>query len=83
MNRPRYPTGVEIHAGDRIVFQGRVARVLFIKDFDDFSEFAADILASDWDFISGRGIFLEFEGSDCRGYDSFCEHDGITLLSRR
>jgi hypothetical protein len=83
MNRPRYPTGEEIRAGDRIVFQGRGARVLFIKHFDDFSEFAAGVLASDWDFISDRTIFLEFEGGDCGGYDGFCEHDGISLLLRQ
>ncbi|MEZ6036806.1 MAG: hypothetical protein R3F29_04965 [Planctomycetota bacterium] len=83
MNRPRYPTGDEIRAGDAIVFQGQGARVLFIKQVDGFSEFAPGVLAEDWDFMSDGTIFLEFEDGGCCGYDGFCDHDGITLVSRQ
>ena len=82
MKRPRYPTGEEIHAGDRIVFQGEGARVLFIKQVDDFSEYASDVSAGDWDFIPDDTIFLEFEDGNRVGYAGFCGHDGIVLLSR-
>lgn len=89
MFRPRYPSGEEIHAGDRIVFQGQHARVLFIKQVDGITEFAIGISASDWDFMSDNTIFLEFEdGGSCGysgtdGHSGFCCHDGIILLSRQ
>ena len=79
MISPRYPSGEEIHAGDRIVLQGEPARILFVKQINDF---AADVIPSDWDFMSADTIGVEFEGGRFMGYDSFCHHDGITLLSR-
>jgi len=79
MMRPRYPTGDEIHAGDRIVFQGQRARVLFVKHVNGF---AVDVSPSDWDFVSDDTIRLEFEDGRCMNYDGFCAHDGIVLLSR-
>jgi len=74
--RPRYPTGDEIHAGDRIVFQGQRAHVLFVKRVNDFT---VDVSPSDWDFVSDDTIS---EDGRCMNYDGFCAHDGIVLLSR-
>jgi len=79
MIRPRYPTGEEVHAGDSIVFQEQRARVLFVKQIN---EFAVGIAAAEWDFISDNTIGLEFEDGRYMGFDGFCHHDGIILLSR-
>jgi hypothetical protein len=78
-DRPHYPSGEEIHAGDRIVFQGERARILFVKQI---KEFAADVSPADWDFMSEDTIGVEFEGGRFMGYDEFCHHDGVVLLSR-
>ena len=79
MTSPRYPSGEEIHARDRIVLQGEQARILFVKQINGF---AADVSPSDWDFMPEDTIAVEFEGGGFMSYDSFCHHDGITLLSR-
>lgn len=77
--RPRYPTGEEIHSGDRIVFQGEQARVMFVKQTNDF---VAELSATDWDFLPDKAIGLEFDDGRCVHYSSFCHHDGVVLLSR-
>lgn len=83
MNRPRYLSGEPIHAGDQIVFQDRGARVLFIKNVDGFSEYAAGGDPRDWDFMSDEVIYLEFDDGDGGGFKGFCAHDDITLTSRQ
>lgn len=82
MNRLRYPGGEEIHAGDTIVFQGQAARVLFLPQGDGVREFASGVSSSDWEFIPATTIFLEFRDGRQVGYDGFCKHDGIVLVSR-
>jgi hypothetical protein len=79
MTRPRYPTGEEICSGDRIVFQGAQARVLFVKQVNDY---VAKLSPSDWDFLPDDTIGLEFEDGRSMHYSGFCHHDGIILLSR-
>jgi hypothetical protein len=79
MMRPRYPTGEEIRSGDRIVFQGDQARVMFVKQINDF---VADLSAADWDFLPDETIGLEFDDGRWVHYSGFCRHDGIVLLSR-
>jgi hypothetical protein len=76
---PLYSSGEEIHAGDMIVFQGEKARILFVKQI---AEFAADVPPSDWDFMPEDTIGVEFEDGRFIGYDGFCDHDRVTLLSR-
>ena len=76
-----YPFGDIISPGDEIVFQEQLARVLFVKQAGH-AEYASGVLASDWDWWPDDGIFLEFESGHQMGYDSFCEHDGIELLTR-
>lgn len=83
MHPPHYPNGEEIHAGDRILIQDQEARVMFIKEVEGFSEFAPDVSSSDWDFIPDKTIFLEFDDGRQGGFDGFCGHDGIILVSRR
>jgi hypothetical protein len=76
---PRYPTGEEIHAGDRIMFQGDNARVLFVKQIN---EFADGVTPSDWSFLPEDTIGVEFDDGRHMHYDGFCHHDGVVLLSR-
>lgn len=80
MSRPRYPGGQEIHSGDRIVFQGNRARVVFVKQVDDF---VPELSPTDWAFLPDETIGLEFEDGHQVHYSGFCHHDGIVLLSRR
>jgi len=79
MSRPRYPTGEEIHSGDRIVFQGEQARVLFVRHVNDF---VAGMSPSDWGFLPPDTIGLEFQDGRTMHYSGFCHHDGIVLVSR-
>jgi hypothetical protein len=50
----RYPTGEEIHAGDRVQYQGTYATVVFVSDGDveEFSPGYEDYTGS------GRGVIL-------------------------
>lgn len=75
----RYPSGEEIHAGDRILFQGEAAEVMFVKQRD---EYAAGVQRADWTFLEGDIIGLRFASGRTCLYDSFCEHDAVTLRSR-
>lgn len=79
MSSSHYPWGDEIHAGDRIAFQGEKARVLFVKRT---GEFAPGVSPSDWEFMPEDTIALEFEDGRMMCYDSFCGHDAIELVSR-
>ena len=77
--RPRYPTGEEIRAGDRIVFQGDHTRVMFVKQANDF---VAELSPADWSFLPDETIGIAFDDGRCVHYSGFCHHDGIVLLSR-
>ena len=63
-----YPFGDIICPGDEIVFQQQRARVLFVKQ-SGHAEYAAGVLASDWDWWPDDVIFLEFENGHQMGYD--------------
>ena len=76
-----YPSGEVIRAGDRISFQDEQARVLFVKQTGEADDFAVDIEPSAWSFIPSNTIFLQFESGSAMGFDSFCDHDQIVLLS--
>jgi hypothetical protein len=78
-DRPSYPSGEAIRAGDCIVLQGERARILFVKQM---AEFAVGVAASDWEFMPENTIGVEFADGRFMGYDMFCDHDGITLVSR-
>lgn len=80
MSNPRYPTGEEIHAGDRLLFDGRPATILFVTER---GEFARGVSPVDWDFVKGNtiGVLFEDDGNIAM-YDSFCHHDSINFLSR-
>jgi hypothetical protein len=62
-----------------LVFQGEKARILFVKQIE---EFAVGVSPSDWDFMPEDTIGVEFEDGRFIGYDAFCDHDGVPLLSR-
>ena len=80
MQRFQYSTGEDVQAGDRLTFQGRAARVLFLKGHDGTSEFDRHVSADEWDFVPGPTAHLVFDdGGEC-GYDG---HDEVTLLARR
>jgi hypothetical protein len=79
MSGPRYPSGEEIHAGDRILFGGQPARIIFVTQRKEYAE---GVLPSDWDFVRGDTIGVQFENGRIVMYDSFCHHDAITVLSR-
>jgi len=83
MNRFQYSTGEDVRAGDRLTFQGRSARVLFVKQADGASDFDLGESADEWDFVPAPSAHLVFDdGGEC-DYDSFCHHDQLTLLARR
>ena len=79
MNDPRYPSGEEIHAGDKLSFGGLPAQIMFVTQRNEYAE---GVLRSEWDFVPADTIAVRFEDGRIIMYDSFCDHDGITLLSR-
>ena len=80
MSDPVYPSGEEIHAGDRLLFDCRPATILFVIQR---SEFAPGVSPADWAFVTGDAIGVRFEDDGSIAmYDAFCHHDAITILSR-
>jgi ketosteroid isomerase-like protein len=74
---PRYPSGEEVHAGDKVLLGGIPASIIFVTQR---SEFADGISAADWSFVPGDAIAVRFEDGRIIMYDSFCDHDEIQLL---
>ncbi len=63
----------------RINRQGDQARVMFVKQANDF---VPELIAAEWDFLPEETIGLEFDDGRWVHYSGFCHHDGIVLLSR-
>ena len=76
---PKYPSGEEVHAGDHILFGGAPAEVIFVTQRN---EYADGVSAVEWEFVKGDTIALRFEDGRIMMYDSFCDHDEITVLPR-
>jgi len=79
MKDPRYPSGQEIHAGDKLSFGGVPARIMFVTQRNEYAE---GVQRSEWAFVPANTIGVRFEDGRIMMYDSFCDHDEVTLLSR-
>jgi hypothetical protein len=76
---PRYPSGEEVHAGDKILLGGMPGLIMFVTQRN---EYAPGVSRSDWEFVPADTLAVRFEDGRVMMYDSFCGHDEISLLSR-
>ena len=76
---PKYPSGEEVHAGDKLRFEGRGATVVFVTHR---REYEPGFPESDWAFLKGDTIAVQFDDGTLMMFDAFCECDEIVLLAR-